>query len=467
MVETANNNVLTSSFSLRKIPISQNENVLDVENSKYLDKVKILELCNLIDEWEKELLFSDGGFFSLKGKEVKDKSDEFIKELEKFINSKISVMSFYFDESKEAVQKIKQIKIENIQNKMIKYESKELYDWEISVYNNAINLSMQKALLYKEDIQQIEKFLKQGLSIIKLMSDREKWNNKILKSKKEKYLSEFYYSIIKSFLDDKDIRFFQYYEKYKNILDDEKKQELEKSIIETKDNIIAYNWAKEIFYYNWNDEKINKEINELKDENLEKLVKSYIEVLKKTEEEENDKSKKELVEKNWENIISLANKEPDKALLYIDLTQDRNVIEAQKKYINQFVKNGFIKTDKEKYIQILKKMINDFESFISMQLDEYRYLLSEKDYDFFQELQKETSYEKQIKIISDYKFLLSELELNNIKKADQIYEFILLFQESLNEYKILNSKDADIEKKNKIIETITQRFRNLKKEGDK
>ena len=111
MVETANNNVLTSSFSLRKIPISQNENVLDVENSKYLDKVKILELCNLIDEWEKELLFSDGGFFSLKGKEVKDKSDEFIKELEKFINSKISVMSFYFDESKEAVQKIKQIKI--------------------------------------------------------------------------------------------------------------------------------------------------------------------------------------------------------------------------------------------------------------------------------------------------------------------------------------------------------------------
>ncbi len=467
MVETANNNVLTSSFSLRKIPISQNENVLDVENSKYLDKVKILELCNLIDEWEKELLFSDGGFFSLKGKEVKDKSDEFIKELEKFINSKISVMSFYFDESKEAVQKIKQIKIENIQNKMIKYESQELYDWEISVYNNAINLSMQKALLYKEDTQLIEKFLKQGLSIIKLMSDREKWNNKILKSKKEKYLSEFYYSIIKSFLDDKDIRFFQYYEKYKNILDDEKKQELEKSIIETKDNIIAYNWAKEIFSYNWNDEKINQEINELKDENLEKLVKSYIEVLKKTEEEENDKSKKELVEKNWENIISLANKEPDKALLYIDLTQDRNVIEAQKKYINQFVKNGFIKTDKEKYTQILKKMINDFESFISMQLAEYRYLLSEKDYDFFHKLQKETSYEKQIKIISDYKFLLSELELNNIKKADQIYEFILLFQESLNEYKILNSKDADIEKKNKIIETITQRFRNLKKEGDK
>lgn len=467
MVETANNSVLTSSFSLRKIPISQNENVLDVENSKYLDKVKILELCNLIDEWEKELLFSDGGFFSLKGKEVKDKSDEFIKELEKFINSKISVMSFYFDESKEAVQKIKQIKIENIQNKMIKYESQELYDWEISVYNNAINLSMQKALLYKEDTQLIEKFLKQGLSIIKLMSDREKWNNKILKSKKEKYLSEFYYSIIKSFLDDKDIRFFQYYEKYKNILDDEKKQELEKSIIETKDNIIAYNWAKEIFSYNWNDEKINQEINELKDENLEKLVKSYIEVLKKTEEEENDKSKKELVEKNWENIISLANKEPDKALLYIDLTQDRNVIEAQKKYINQFVKNGFIKTDKEKYTQILKKMINDFESFISMQLAEYRYLLSEKDYDFFHKLQKETSYEKQIKIISDYKFLLSELELNNIKKADQIYEFILLFQESLNEYKILNSKDADIEKKNKIIETITQRFRNLKKEGDK
>ena len=141
MEQSTNNNSLSSSFSLRKIPVTNSENIIDVENEKYLDKIKILELCNVIDEWEKELLFSDGGFFSLKGKDVKDKSDEFIKELEKFINSKISAMVFYLPESKNAVQKIKQIKIENIKNQMIKYESQELYEWEISVYNKAIDLS--------------------------------------------------------------------------------------------------------------------------------------------------------------------------------------------------------------------------------------------------------------------------------------------------------------------------------------
>ena len=459
MEQSTNNNSLSSSFSLRKIPVTNSENIIDVENEKYLDKIKILELCNVIDEWEKELLFSDGGFFSLKGKDVKDKSDEFIKELEKFINSKISAMVFYLPESKNAVQKIKQIKIENIKNQMIKYESQELYEWEISVYNKAIDLSLQKALLYKQDNQLLEKMLKQGLSIIDLMADREKWNNKILKSKKEKYISEFYYSIIKAFIDEKNIKFFQYYEKYKDILGEEKKQELESIVLDTKNNIIAYNWSKEIFSYNWDNEKIDKEIKKLKDDTLEKLVKSYIVLLKNAKDVDDEKSKKVLVERNWDNIISLLQKEPDKALLYIDLTQDKNIINAQNKYINQFIKNGAIKTDIENYIQLLKEMTNDFDSFKSKQIDNYRYLFSTEDLNFFKNLQQEESIEKQVNIISDYKFLFNELKNNNIKKSEQIYEIILLFQQSLNEFKISNSKEADLEKKNKIIEIIMQRYK--------
>ena len=342
---------------------------------------------------------------------------------------------------------------------MIKYESQELYEWEISVYNKAIDLSLQKALLYKQDNQLLEKMLKQGLSIIDLMADREKWNNKILKKKKEKYISEFYYSIIKAFIDEKNIKFFQYYEKYKDILGEEKKQELESIVLDTKNNIIAYNWSKEIFSYNWDNEKIDKEIKKLKDDTLEKLVKSYIVLLKNAKDVDDEKSKKVLVERNWDNIISLLQKEPDKALLYIDLTQDKNIINAQNKYINQFIKNGAIKTDIENYIQLLKEMTNDFDSFKSKQIDNYRYLFSTEDLNFFKNLQQEESIEKQVNIISDYKFLFNELKNNNIKKSEQIYEIILLFQQSLNEFKISNSKEADLEKKNKIIEIIMQRYK--------
>ena len=145
--------------------------------------------------------------------------------------------------------------------------------------------------------------------------------------------------------------------------------------------------------------------------------------------------------------------------MYIDLTQDKNIINAQNKYINQFIKNGAIKTDIENYIQLLKEMTNDFDSFKSKQIDNYRYLFSTEDLNFFKNLQQEESIEKQVNIISDYKFLFNELKNNNIKKSEQIYEIILLFQQSLNEFKISNSKEADLEKKNKIIEIIMQRYK--------
>ena len=61
------NKVYEDSFSLRKIDVPS-ETVLD--NDFSLDKVKILDFSNSIDKWEEELLLSDEGFFSLKGKKI-------------------------------------------------------------------------------------------------------------------------------------------------------------------------------------------------------------------------------------------------------------------------------------------------------------------------------------------------------------------------------------------------------------
>ena len=56
---------MTQTYSLRKIPEKNIQINFEEENN---DKIKILELMNIIDEWEKEVLFADNGFFSLKGK---------------------------------------------------------------------------------------------------------------------------------------------------------------------------------------------------------------------------------------------------------------------------------------------------------------------------------------------------------------------------------------------------------------
>ena len=85
-------NKFSNNFSMRKIPVSNKQNQ-DIDDINF-DKIKILELCNSIDKWEQEILFDEKGFYSVKGKDVKEKLPEFEKELEDFINVKISEVSF-------------------------------------------------------------------------------------------------------------------------------------------------------------------------------------------------------------------------------------------------------------------------------------------------------------------------------------------------------------------------------------
>ena len=84
---------MTQTYSLRKIPEKNIQINFEEENN---DKIKILELMNIIDEWEKEVLFANNGFFSLKGKKDENKTKEFVKELDDFISSKIYQVSFLF-----------------------------------------------------------------------------------------------------------------------------------------------------------------------------------------------------------------------------------------------------------------------------------------------------------------------------------------------------------------------------------
>ena len=230
------------SFSIRKIPVTESEIQQEALSDNHIDKIKILELSNIIDKWEQELLFSENGFFSLKGKKVEGKINEFITELDSFIDSKIQEITFINNSSKELAKKIKIEKIESIKRKMKAYEQTELKNWETEVYEEAIKSSISRAVLYKSDANIIESSFQNGLSVLKLMSENEDWSSKILKYREEKYKSEFYSSLIDSFIKDKNPKANFYFGKYKNILNLEETEKFEKSIKELKNNVIAYNW---------------------------------------------------------------------------------------------------------------------------------------------------------------------------------------------------------------------------------
>ncbi|MCD7780466.1 MAG: hypothetical protein LUH05_07325 [Candidatus Gastranaerophilales bacterium] len=458
---------ITNSFSMRKIPVvsnscSENENIKD-DN---IDKIKIIELSNFIDKWEQEVLFSDNGFFSIKGKEIKNKSKDFINELEDFINTKISEISFSSPFFKNMALQIKKDKISSIEREMLSYEQQQLKEWETQVYEDAISSSISRAILYKSNPNIVSSSFKNGLSVIKVMSEKEEWNRKTYNQKVEAYKSQFFSSLINSFVQDKDIKAFIYFNKHKDMLQDENKEKLEEAVNQLKVNVIAYNWAKELFSYKLDKSKQEDEIKKVKDEELEKSIRSFLNNFSQSEKKEQEEKDKDKNQKNWEEIINIVNEDIDKALLYVDYSMPKDNIKHKKEYINQIKQNGYISTDKKQFISLLTEFFIDFEKFKQKDISDFQYCFSKEDYDLFLDFQK-TEKDKFLQLFFDYKYIQKKFNEAEIKKTEEQYDFIKLLILSKEEYKSVNKKEADLDNRNKLIDLVTERFKQNKKEGEK
>ena len=277
---------MTQTYSLRKIPDKKIQTSIEEENN---DKIKILELMNIIDEWEKEVLFADNGFFTLKGKKVENKTKEFVKELDDFISSKIYQVTFVEPESRQLVLELKKKKLQDIQSQLQSYEKLQMKEWETAVYENNIKYCIQRAVLYKNTSQVVASSYNNALEVLKLMSGREKWSKKTFLAKKELFESDFYFELINSFIMDKDVKASFYFEKYGDKILDEKKESISESIVVFKNNVLAFNWAKELFSYNLPDEKNEKEISSIEDKEIQKNIRHYFSSFKLEEKKLKEK----------------------------------------------------------------------------------------------------------------------------------------------------------------------------------
>lgn len=447
------------SFSIRKIPVTESEIQQKTLSDKHIDKIKILELSNIIDKWEQELLFSENGFFSLNGKNVEGKINEFLAELDSFIDSKIQEIAFVDNSSKKLAKTIKIEKIESIKRKMKAHEQTELKNWETEVYEEAIKSSISRAVLYKSDVNIIDSSLKNGLSVLNLMAENENWTPKILKYREEKYRSEFYSSLIDSFIKDKNPKANFYFSKYKNILNLEDTEKFGKSIKELKNNVIAYNWARELFSYNLDKSEQEKEIKTIKDKEIEKIVRNYLYDFSLSEKKQEKVIKKEKNIKNWQEIIEIANTDIDKAFLYIDFNGEAEDIKSKKEYIKLIKKQDFILTDKKQFISLLAEYFDNFEKFKIKDISNYQSRFSKEDYELFSNLQEIDNIEF-FKLNIDYKYVVDEIKELKINKEEDKYNIFKLILTVNNEYKQNNSKNPDLETRRKLISTVLERFKN-------
>ena len=444
-------------YSVRKIPLKSDENELK-ENSQETDKIKIIELCNAIDIWEKEVLFSDNGFFSYGGKEVENKSKEFISELNRFVNSQIDKMNFVKASSKDIALDIKDKKIKAITKQMQEYSAKQLSDWELQVYEDSLKNIIQRAVLYKTNPEIISSSYKNALAVLDFIASKEKWNSKTKSARKRQFESEFYSEIIDAFINDKDVNAFIIFNQFKDKLNIEDKEEMADILLKLKNNIVAYNWAQELISYNLSKKENEQEIKSVTDKDVKAIIEEYMSAYEKEKEKKKTQENDLKNENNWKEIISVLNDEPDRAFLYIDISLSEESQRAKKSYINSFRQDGYIKTKFKKFIELIKDFFENIENFKSKSISDYRAVLSKEDFEIIEGL-KDISPDDYCFFISDYDYVRNNLDEEMFSSEENLYNLIKILFVLRRNYINANKKEPDIDVRNRLISSALERFK--------
>lgn len=449
---------MINNYAMRKIPFVEKE----IQNSFEIfenDKIKILEISNMIDKWEKELLFSANGFFSLKGKDVENKTEEFLTELEKFILLNIEKIKLKDEKSRYLLLKIKNEKISAIKQEMQNYEKQQLNNWKLEVFENGIKSCIQRAILYKNNSKILQTSYFDAFSILEMISKIENWDLKTLKQKKEQFENDFYYELINSFLLEKDAKASFYFEKYKDKLTLIQQQELESAIKNIKNIAIAYNWAKELFSYDLSDFENEKEIKQLKDIEIKALIKKYLQIFKQEKKKNEEQLKIDKNIKNWNELISLTKTDLNKAELYIDFSLDEDSVKAKKDYIKTIRKDGFIKSNKKLFLDLLAKIVENNKKFKQEDISNYHKELSSQDFTIIEKLRSLSEQEFDL-YVSDFNYINSQLKAKSIENVDEIYSFVKTILSVKDNYLSIKKEEPDLEKRNKLIEVLLVRYLN-------
>ena len=143
--------------------------------------------------------------------------------------------------------------------------------------------------------------------------------------------------------------------------------------------------------------------------------------------------------------------------MYIDFSLPKENQKNKKEYIKQIINKKYIKTDKEKFINLFKELYENYEEFKKKDISDLRTFFSEEDFKIIEELKKQTE-EENIVFVSDYDYISKVLSDISDIKTEEIYNFIKYTISAINDYKKKNKGEIDIESRNKIIKSALERY---------
>ncbi|MBR6164147.1 hypothetical protein IKQ26_09730 [bacterium] len=421
------------------------------EHSSVFDLAKILEISNFIDDWEQSVLFSPGGFYSLKGKSVLGKTKELLQVLKGDTEKILSETVFDSQFSLRKAEEIIKVKINTIQSKMLGFEESEKKSWELQTVESAIEHSKTKAKEYKNYPDMLETCYMNGLSALGVKSELTGLSKSGTNNLITQFNSDFFEEVVWSFVDDNSASALSFYEKNKKYILEEKRNQIEPVLSQLGNKLQAFETAKELLTDNDAESKLSK----IKGEELKKYTKLYFEGFKNSKDNLLKEKRAELTRATWENIDKLLKENSDLALFEVDLNQDEKAINSQISYIKTMIKQGKTETDNKKFFELFKMLFEDFEKFEKENLYNFKNTLSSFDFDYFTGLKNNLTPEKYLDLKNEY-----DLIKQYFGKDDN---FNVLLIKTLNREKSIweknNNKQISLIQAAQLIESVTAQIK--------
>ena len=403
--EAFNNVKITASSTASKISAF----LADKAKTQYdkLSKAKIVEITNNLDSYAQQVLYDkDNGYFYKTGKNAMGQSPVIMQGYDNYAKKLLDesgLSSDYLLMAKNTVNS----KRNNINEYVNRYDKDQTDKWQNSIFEEKENNILNKAILDRNDDNQLSENLRQGILAIKLHGENQNWDDDTINLKIQDFTSKFHENVINSRLADGSLSAKNYYETFKNQISESRHNAILNSVnnneLKYKSNALA-----------------DKYLSESKDE-TEALEKAYmnenIDIADATASRIRQKSseKRRLENQaesdaldNFYNIV-LQKKQSGEALSIDDIPDDEHITAKTKLSLMSYIQSeGNPKTDNEYWEMLYNMRINNAQGFAGENLNKYRGYLSDSDYKYFVKQQEDIKTGKFYSNIKDDDKLITD-----------------------------------------------------------
>lgn len=418
--------------------------------SEDIEKVKALELSNFIDNLEQNMLGGEESYYKKTGKDAifnPQKKDGGalieIQKLEREINKKERELDFGPAQN-GILEIIKNKKLDMIRKNFSSHETKQIQEWINKTFDEAIELSIKKAVFHRDNEGEIQISVQNGKSAILEKAKINNYQPEDLGLEISLFEERAISMILESYIREGNLKAIDFLNNHKDKLGKDKIKKYEKETESIQKSFSSKNLANRIF--NLYSSSKEKAFEELKNEKGDKEAKNLLEGLFSSKEKNEENEQNSILLKAFQEISKTQN---ENAPLSYDLIpyelneKNKNDIRS---YLEKLMKGEEIQTSAEEFLSLFEIYRKNPLAFPKFNFIKYKMFLSDYDFRIFLRLADEAKT-LTLSEAMDTVNLISE-EISDFGDGKKV-QFIRYFLDNL--YLKSREKAADYEEKKEII----------------